>query len=210
VSQVNLLPPEIKERQKIRQRTAVVAAIGGAVLLLIIGFYFLQQMNLSREQDDLAAQEQTNSSLQTQISSLQRFGDIQAELQQKRGLEDKVFANEVSWSGVLVDVSRVIPSDAFLTTMAAQITAGAEAAPGTTTTTPAALVGQISFAGTSDGLDSLTVWLSRLGQVRGWVNPYATSAAETQNRSRKYDFQSSADLSRDALTKRGSGQGATP
>jgi Tfp pilus assembly protein PilN len=206
VSQVNLLPPEIRQRARIRQRTAVVAVIAVAVLLLIFAFYLLQSMELSRVQDDVAAQEQTNSGLQTQIAALQRFGDDQAELKEKRDLLAAVYENEIAWSGVLVDVSRTIPDDAVLTDMSGQSAVADEAAaiapaPGTAT-----LVGSLTFTGQVREADTLALWLSQLQRVKGWENPFVSTAAETEDRSRIYDFSSSVDLFPGALTKRGRGE----
>jgi len=209
VSQVNLLPPEIRERQNIRQRTIVVAAIGGVVLLLILGFYFFQALQLSSAEDDLAAQEQTNNALQTQIAELQRYGDLQVELKSKQQLLATVYTNEVSWSGVLVDVSRVIPSDAQLTSFSGQVAAGTTPVEGEVaaeTGVSPDLVGGLTFAGNVYQIDTLTQWLARLGQVRGWVNPYTTNATEQGARTRRYTFSSTVDLDREALTPRGRGE----
>jgi Tfp pilus assembly protein PilN len=213
MSQVNLLPPEIRERQKVRQRTVIIGAIGGAVLLLILGFYFLQTLSLNSVNEDLGAQEQTNQATQAEIAALARFGELQDELSAKRELRTAVYADEIAWSGVLVDISRIIPTDAVLTSLSAQITpaeAAGDAAVAVAPTTSADLIGTITYAGKVDGIDTLAAWLARLGQVRGWVNPFSTSATEITPRSNDYDFASTVDLTRDALTPRGRGEEPEP
>jgi len=206
VSHVNLLPPEIRQKAKVRQRTAVVAVIGVGVLLVIFAFYLLQAMELSRVQEDLAFQEQTNSSLQTEIAALSDFGELQAELQEKQDLVDAVYANEISWSGVLRDVSSVIPDDAVLLdfTGASNVAVAADTA---VTTTPAGgPVGTLTFSGTAAGTESLALWLSRQAEVRGWENPFMSTFTESETRSRIYDFSSTVDLFPEAITKRGRGE----
>jgi Tfp pilus assembly protein PilN len=201
VSRVNLLPPEIKERAKLRQRTAL-AVLGVIGLLVLVGaFYLLEQMNLSEAQDKLAAQEQTNAGLQTRIKSLSEFGDLQAELAAKQELEDAVYTNELAFSGVLMDVSRVIPPDAVLTAMTAQV--GASGTGEAVEVVEGAPVGTITFEATANDLDSAALWLTRLEQVDGWVNPYSTTLSETAPRTRQYIYSSTVDLSEDALTERG-------
>jgi Tfp pilus assembly protein PilN len=207
VSQVNLLPPEIRQRAKVRQRTAVVAVIGVAVLLLI-AFYLLQTMELSRVEEDLAAQQQTNSQLQTEIAALSRFGDLQAELQEKEELLSAVYVNEIAWSGVLVDVSRVIPDDAVLIDLSGQTGGGGEVAgavPAVPTETGAGPIGTVSFTGRASETETLALWLSNLARVKGWENPFVSTLAETEDRSRIYDFTSTVDLFSEVLTRRGRG-----
>jgi Tfp pilus assembly protein PilN len=215
VSRVNLLPPEIRERQKVRQRTVLAGIIGAAVVLLILAFYFLQTFNLARVNDDLEAQEQRNGQLQAQIGQLQQFGDLQQELKEKKDLEAAVFKNEVAWSGVLMDISRVIPSEMVLDSLSSQLSVGQEgdeavAAPTTPGAAPGELVGQLSFGGQAVGIDTVTGWLSRLGQVQGWANPYTTGITQTGPRTRRYTFTTTVDLTKDVFTERGLGEETTP
>ena len=202
MSRVNLLPPEIKEREKLRQRTALAVVGVIAVILLVGAYYVMQQMNLSSVNDDLAAQEQTNAGLQTQIDSLQQFGDLETELTEKKQLEAAVYTNEVSFSGLLMDVSGVIPPDAVLENMAAQISApgAAEAA---VEETNAEIIGSVTFQGTSNDLESISMWLNRQAQVEGWANPYSTTMTEVGPRTRQYTFSSTVDLTKDTITERG-------
>jgi Tfp pilus assembly protein PilN len=176
VSQVNLLPPELRQRQKIRRTTSLVVAAGLAVLALIGVFYFLQVQELAGVQDDLAAQNDRNAQLQAEIGNLQQFAQLQAELEAKEQLVASVYVNEVSWSGALLDVSRVIPDASYLTNMSGQIAAtGAVVTPPTGGGTPeTTLIGNMTFQGVADGTETISTWLTRLEQVQGWVNAGAT------------------------------------
>ena len=86
MSQVNLLPPEIRERQKVRQRTVLVGIIGAGIVLLVLAFYFLQSFNLAKANEDLEAQQQQNAQLASAGAELQEFADLQAELAEKQEL----------------------------------------------------------------------------------------------------------------------------
>jgi hypothetical protein len=213
MSQVNLLPPEIRTRQAVRQRTVMMAIIGGAAMLLIVAFYFLQIYNLSKANDDLEAQKQQNAQLQTQVAGLSEFGDLQEQLKKKQDLAKTVFKDEIAWSGVLMDVSRVMPPEAVLTSFTAQETAlqtdQAGAVPPPTTVggpPPGELVGTLTFAGNSVGVDGTTSFLSKAEDVQGWANPYATDVSETSPRSGDYSFSATADLTKDIITPRGQGE----
>ena len=201
MTQVNLLPPELRAREATRRLTSVVVIVGVIVLGLVGLFYFFQVMNLSRAQDDLAAQEGVNRQLQAQVNDLQRFQELQNQLEAKQELVNSVFVGEVSWSTVLVDISQVIPSEAYLTSLTGSISAET-AAPAPT---GAPLIGNISFTGVVRETDPLASWLTRLEQADGWVNAWMTSATEESPFSRIYTFNSGIDLSLDAATRRGKG-----
>jgi Tfp pilus assembly protein PilN len=206
VSQVNLLPPQLRERQALRRLTTIVIAVGIGVLALIGVFYFLQSQRLAAAEDDLATQQQTNDGLQTQINELQPFADLQAELAAKEQLVQTVYLNEVSWSSALLDISRVIPDASYLTNLTGQVTAGT-APPPTGEAADATLIGTMSFTGVAQETETIATWLTRLEQVQGWVNPWMTSAQEDVPRSRIYSFSSGLDLAASAATERGQGGG---
>jgi Tfp pilus assembly protein PilN len=206
VSQVNLLPPELRKRQATRRTTALVATIGGVLVGAIVLFFLVQSVRLSSAQSDLAAQQQKNANLQSEINQLQPYADQQAELKTKQDLVASVYVGEVAWSGVLLDVSRVIPDEQYLTSMAGQLTAPTGTAAPAPATGATELIGNITFSGVADGTATISTWLTRLEDVQGWVNPWAGSASETGPFTGIYSFDSSVDLTMDAATDRGQGQ----
>jgi len=207
VSQVNLLPPELRQRQAVRRLTGIVALGGLAVLAAILVFYFLQTMRLSSAEDELQAQEQANAALTGQISELQPYADLQAQLAAKQGLVDTLYLNEVSWSSVLLDVSRVIPDASYLTNLTGQITTptGTQVGQVPTGGIPTELIGNVSFSGVALETETIASWLTRLEEVSGWVNPWVNNAQESGELTRIYSFEGGLDLTVDATTERGRG-----
>ena len=209
MSQVNLLPPELLARQKTRKLTSMIVGVGAILLAFLIGFWFLQGQKLAGVNDDIATQNATNAQLQQEIDQLAEAETLQAEAASKQQLLSEAYAGEVSYSQLLMDLSRVIPSDAYLKTfdsaLSTSSTTGGTA--GTTTTTGTtggtSFAGAFSVTGGADGFESLTSWLTKLEAVRGWVNPWLSGATETVAHSGLYDFDSGADLSSEALTVRG-------
>jgi Tfp pilus assembly protein PilN len=203
MTRVNLLPPEIRQRQRTRRRTALAAFAGVVLVAVLVFIYFLQGVQLSRVQDDLAAQQARNAELQTRAAKLQRFETLRADLEQRRTLIQNALTNEVRWSGILRDVSVILPARMWLTSMTGTVTAAVAA--GTTTpqtTTPATgtpLVGSIQFQGESLDEPTVSLWLTRLEQVHGWVNAWLSSADKNAlGATDVVTFTSSVDLSTDA------------
>jgi len=198
VTQVNLLPREVKQAQTVRRRTGMIAVLGAVVVGAILAFWFLQGVRLNKLDDQVAAQEATNAQLQQQVSSLQKYADQKTSAEQRKALLQTALANTVHWSGVLDDVSHIEPANMWLTTMTGSLAAPVAPVPGSTTpvpTGPTALIGNIQFQGNSLDTDTMAQWLTKLEGVKGWVNSWLASAqlADT-NGTPVWTFSSSVDL----------------
>jgi Tfp pilus assembly protein PilN len=201
MSQVNLLPPDVLQSLRYRRRTAAVALAGAVLLVAIFGFYLVQTGRLSSVRGDIDDQAATNTSIQASIAEKQRFADLQAEAQAQQQLLAAAYAGEVSFSALLMDVSRVIPSDAFLDNLTVQVT---EPAAATGETTPTGLVGSITASGQAVSIDTLSAFLGRLEQVKGWVNPWMPTVSNNAP-AVGYQYSVSVDLTDDVVTERGKG-----
>jgi Tfp pilus assembly protein PilN len=202
MSQVNLLPPDILAAQRQRRLAGVVVLAGAGVIALIIAFYLAQANSLSGVRDDIESAEQNNAGLQRDIEDLQQFEVLRSRAQLKQGLKNQVFANEISFSGLLMDISRVIPSDAALTSFTA-----AAQEPTPTTGGSTLLTGRIDVAGIALDYDTIASWLMRLERVRGWVNPWVTSISDPETG--PITYSSGVDLTTAAVTERGRLAGGT-
>lgn len=200
MSQVNLLPPDILQAQRYRRVTSLVVLGGIVLLLLVFGFYLLQANKLSGVNDEVAAQNANNASLQADIAEKQKFADLQAKTQGKQQLLAAAYAGETSFSALLMDFSRVIPSDAFVNSLALQVSEPTAPVEGAT----AGLVGTITGSGTAASIDSISIFLTRLEQVKGWVNPWIATVSENQELG-AYDYSLSIDLTDEVTTDRGKG-----
>ncbi len=200
---INLLPPEVLERQRTRRRTFFVAAVGVLVLILLAGFYFLQVLRLSDVEEDIAIQRSENAALEAEIAELQDIAALEQEIERTRLVLSSLLQNRVLWSAVLRDVSLVIPGEVWLSGIAAQLGITDEAA----TTTPAVttgVIGQISFTGFAFDHRDVALWLSRLEDVRGFVNPWLSNSQKTLiGLTEVVQFTNSVDLSEQALARQG-------
>ena len=204
MSQVNLLPPDILQAQHYRRLTSLVFLGGIVLLVLVFGFYLLQANKLSGVNDSIATQNANNASIQASIASKQKFAELQAKAQAKQQLLSAAYAGEVSFSALLMDFSRVIPSDAFVDSLALQIAEPTVPVEGTVDVTVAGLIGTITGSGTASTVDSLSIFLTRLEQVKGWVNPWIATVSQNTELD-GYDYSLSVDLTDEVLTDRGRG-----
>jgi len=207
VSQVNLLPPDILQAQRYRRTTSLVVAAGIVAILLVFGFYLLQAGRLGGVNDDIRAQEATNASIQASIAEKQKFADLQAKAQAKQELLNAAYAGEVSFSALLMDFSRVIPSDAYVDTLTLQIADAAATDPTAVEGGTTGLIGTIAGGGQAVSIDTLSVFLTRLEQVKGWVNPWMSTVSRSTDVN-GFDYTVSVDLTDEVVTDRGKGGAA--
>jgi Tfp pilus assembly protein PilN len=153
--------------------------------------------------DDIEAQNATNASIQASIADKQRFAELQARAQAQQELLSSAFEGEVSFSALLMDFSRVIPSDAYVDTLTLQIAELAAEDPAAAGA-QAGLVGSITGGGKAVSIDSLSVFLTRLEQVQGWVNPWMTTVTRNEEVN-GFDYSMSVDLTDEVVTDRGRG-----
>jgi len=199
MSQVNLLPREIMQRQRLRRLTFLIGAGSVGVMALIVLFFLVQVGTLGSVQELIDLQARTNQGIQTQIDALQEFDDLRAESQRKQALLASAFTGEVSFSGVLMDVSRLIPATAYLTDLSIQTSAPAPV--DVTAPTPAqAFVGAISLGGISSDFNTVADLLTRLERVQGWLNPWVQSAADAET---GVTLTTGVDLGSAVVTERG-------
>ena len=198
---VNLLPPEVLQGLRVKRTTGVILLGGAMVLVLIVAFYFLQVGKLGSVNDQITAQEANNRTIQSDINDLKPYEDLQTQAQKAEASLASAYANETSFSGMLMDLSRVTPPDSYLTSFTVQISG--VPADGSST-----FVGTMQLGGEAIGYDTIATWLTRLEQVTGWVNPWIPSVSLAEPTIDAQTFSASVDLTTDALTARGRGQGA--
>jgi Tfp pilus assembly protein PilN len=182
-------------------------AVGLIALAGLGAFYFLQILRLNEVEDDIAAQEAQNNQLRSQIAELQEIDVLQQEIETTRTLLNGLLADRILWSGVLRDISLVVPGQAWLNGLNGQVgVPGAE--PAADPAAAGGLVGQISFNGFAFTHRDVALWLSRLEDVRGFVNPWLSNSTKTDiGVQEAVQFTSSVDLSEQALARGRGGQG---
>ena len=189
---INLLPPELAARRRVRQTGTAIVAASIALLALLALVFVVQQVRLHGVERSLDRQEDRNTDLQAQVSRLSEFQRLDAELRQKTALLSDLTDSEVRWSVLLADISLVVPSDVWLTTFTGNVSAG-ESAPGTS-------LGSIEMAGTTFSHPDVAKWLTRLSGVDAFEFPYLSLSAKAKiGDTNVVNFTSSVQLGDAAL-----------
>ncbi len=106
-----------------------------------------------------------------------------------------------------MDVSRIVPSDAFIQSLSLNTTpsqpAEGEADAGAT------FVGTMALSGEALGVDTVSQYLTRIEQVDGWVNPWASAISQVEAAIDSWSYAITVDLTDAVLTPRGAGTEAT-
>lgn len=192
MTQVNLLPSDVKQRARTRQVTVLVGVAVGIIVAGLIGLFVLESGKLSSAQNDLSAANAQNAALQQKVNSLQRFQTLADEQQAKKQTLNQLKSGTVSFSGVLVDLSRAIPSSAYLTSLTGTLTATV-ASKTSTGATPANIVGNVQWQGQATDHDAVALWLTRLVQITGWNNSWISGSTE-QGTGKWVQFTGTVDL----------------
>lgn len=114
MTQINLLPPEIRQKRAVEHRRIAVGALLFVVIAALLGVWAFLMVLVSGERDTLGDLEAQNAQTRQAITEYQVFEKQRAEVQQKKQVVDQAIAGEIPWFKVLNEVSLVIPSEVWL------------------------------------------------------------------------------------------------
>lgn len=198
---VNLLPPEIHERRRLQlvQAAAVVlviAAVGG------VGFLYTNgRESVASAKKSLDTATSQNSALTRQLATFSNVKGTAAQLAASQALLTQATASEVSWSNFLADLSTLLPTTTWLTSL----TVNESVQPGTLVApaqAPAA-IGTLSVQGFALKYPNLADWLDSVAKESGLSNVYFSTATEQFiGPTKVVTFQGSSTVTASALDGR--------
>ena len=198
---VNLLPPEIGERARLRR---IQLSLAGGVLAtagVVAVLYASAASTLSDAEERLAEVTGTAASLQAETRTLSHVDDVYAQAAAARELLATAMGEEVRFSQFLDDLSKAVPEHVWLRNVTFTQSATA------TTETGAAGIGTVTFTGVGFRHDDVATWLESLAAQQGFANPYITAATTERVGDRTtVAFTSNVTLTADALSGRYTGR----
>ena len=100
-------------------------------------WYVLETRQLSDAQAAADQERATATGLRVQRAQLQPLADLEAQIAAAEQLRASVYRNEIRFSGVMRDISAIVPEDVWLTSMAVAFNSAAGTSSTTGTTTAA-------------------------------------------------------------------------
>ena len=226
---VNLLPAAVREHRLVRRQRAGMSA-AAAILLVLLGLWLALEIRaLNDAREDADRERQVATGLRARRLQLQPVADLDAQIAAAQRLRAGVYAREIRFSGVMRDLSAIVPDDVWLTQMSASFSsdaastgaggtapasgtpAGGQPAGAATPGSPGAgsPVASVTFAGVGLGhvdvgrfVRTLASGPTRDGQ-RVYINPYFTSSQRGDSaETATVTFTASVDLSQGAFSRR--------
>jgi hypothetical protein len=216
---VNLLPNEIKEhRQVLRQRGGI--AVAFVVVLALFGLWYVREsQRLTEARQEADRERAVAAGLRARKAELQPYAALGSQIAAAEQLRAKVYAREIRFSGIMQDISAIIPSDVWLTQMSVALKetgspgAAANAGAGALTAgSPGAgsPVASITFSGAGLGHVDVGSFVRALASgpkkhgSRVYLNPYFTASQKDAKEGGKntVTFNATVDLSQAAFSGR--------
>ncbi|MEA2434228.1 MAG: hypothetical protein QOG54_1685 [Actinomycetota bacterium] len=206
---IDLLPPVYQAKRREKRNIGLVLAAGAMVLVLLIAYYFYLGMQITDAKNELAEVQAQNAQIQAQIDELQRFAQLQAEVDAKRTALQLVMAGDIDWPAVMTEIAMVVPGEVWLESLTGSAGTTEGAAPvGTETAAvdiePNPQVGRLSFTGVALSMPGVAKWLLRLESVKEFFAVYLGGATANiePNVATTVNFTSTLELSDKAVSGR--------
>jgi type IV pilus assembly protein PilM len=167
---VNLMPTELRRERRTKTNPLLVAIpVAAVVPLAAMGFMF------TKASGELSTQKDSLANVQAQIDALPEptrpeIDPALASVQQQRAAAlARVLGGRLAWDRVLGDLSRVLPSNVWLTSLSAQLpvatTAGAAVPAGVGATAAAPIPTGVTIQGYTYSVPDVARLLGRLGTL---------------------------------------------
>jgi Tfp pilus assembly protein PilN len=204
VPRVNLLPPEIAEKSKVRKAQLAMVGTGLAAVAVVGVLYTQQAANVSsaqRSKDEAVAD---NARLRTELTKLQNVQKIHADVDTARATLATAMHDQILWSRYLHDVTLTIPETVWLTNFSVTMNETQPGgAPGGNQAVLDPGLGTVTIEGVAFTHNDVAAWLESLSHEKGYTNPYFTKADDDHIGSQEVvKFSSTVNISAKALANK--------
>lgn len=187
---VNLLPPEVIEKRKAERRWVYIMYGSVALVVLLVVAYLVPTVLILGKQTELAIKQQQAADLQREADRYKIFEDKQADLQARKAVADRALASRLNWSRLLSELSLVLPSDVWLSSLELDQDTGLKMTGSAT---------DLSADAPDSGHKTIAKMLVRLADLDQLTNVWlASSTKDAASGTLKFDV--SASVSRDPTT----------
>ena len=195
---VNLLPPEILVRRRVRRVQHGLGG-GGLLALALLAFLYVGAVGSAHDADaELREVTATGQAAQAERAGYADVAAVYARAEAAETMLATAMGEEVRYSTHLEQLARTVPDRLWLDNVAFSQTPTEPVAGDTT-----AGIGSVSFTGVGYGHDDVATWLETLAAHEGYAKPALTSSTEALLGERvTVDFVTNVVLTPDALSHR--------
>ncbi len=203
VPQVNLLPPEYGDRQRLRGLKRRLAFALAVVLAFAMAAYGAAVVSLTSARDEQAkAEAETTRLLQAQ----QQYAEVPLVLSQLTRASDARalgMSTEVLWAPYLGALGTVMPAGVTLTSFSMSGATPMAAAPAPTSSLQAARIGTLTFSAKSEAMIDTAAWMDALDGIPGFTDAWVSTAGVTDDEGvMVYNFSSTVGITESAFAHR--------
>jgi Tfp pilus assembly protein PilN len=206
---VNLLPPEIAEKARLRRAQVAMGCVGLAAIAVVGVMTTSASAKVSSAEAEKTEAAAAGAKLNTELAGLQSVKDTYAQVDAAKNTLATAMQYDVRWSGYLHDMTLTIPENVWLTSFTVAVNAPSAPSPGkaaaASTTSPVLDpgIGTVTISGVAFSHDDVASWLESLAKEKGYANPYFTQSAEALIGDQKVvNFTSTVNITPAALANR--------
>ncbi|WP_024288213.1 PilN domain-containing protein [Cellulomonas sp. KRMCY2] len=179
--QVNLLPPEIRNRRSLG-RVKVRLGLALLIVLLIAAVAFVYAAFTEKAAaEELATTQRQVADLAAQQEEFAEVPRVKSQIDAVATARDLTMATEVLWTEYLRSVQAVTPESVRITTFSTAMPGPLQAPITSTSPLDAVSVGSVSLTGNAATLPDLATWMDALDAIPGLADPTYTTAELTDD-----------------------------
>lgn len=115
MTNINLLPPEIRQKRAAERRRLLMGALAILVLAAVAGVYVFAGMLAGMEANKLARLKEENAQALKDITEYEVFQKQKDELAAKQKVVSDAMAGSIPWYKLMNEISLIIPAEVWLT-----------------------------------------------------------------------------------------------
>lgn len=200
---VNLLPPEIAERAKVRKAQLAMVGTGLAAVAVVGVMYTQASAKVSEATEQKQQAVAANVALRSELRDLETVKATYAKVDAANKTLKTAMAYEIRWSTYMHDLTLTIPENVWLETLEMTAAAPKTSGAGASETVLDPQIGTVTFTGKAFSHDDVAAWLEKLAGQKGYADPYFTKSEILPEADRLIvEYESTVYLNEKALSKR--------
>lgn len=180
MTRIDLIPPELVERQRARRIIALTTVIFVVVLFgiaFLTGLSYLQKVLVSGRLETIRIEK---AKVDKSVEKLKVYEERKNLLTSREKILAGITKDQVFWSSILNGISMVIPSDVWLKTFKGDVSAALKAKETKAGAAPTVITPDITITGATFSHSAVARWLVRLSEINQFRSIWLVSSEEKE------------------------------